>query len=248
MKGAANMKRAFNIRRFACIAAATAAVLIQCALCFAEDGGEKDLKKDVVVANRSAGKYVVLTFDDGPHPQYTSKILDILKKYNAKATFFVIGKNAEQYPDLVKREFSEGHEIGNHTYSHPEMKKISCSDIIEEIEKTQGIVENIIGKKPVLFRSPGGYLDDDIIKTIESNDCTPVLWSWRQDTRDWSRPPVSSVVHTVLDNLQDGDIILFHDYNQKGSPTPDALKVIIPELIERGYSFVTVSELMAMNE
>ena len=128
------------------------------------------------------------------------------------------------------------------------MKVIGASELLEEIEKTQKIVEDITGKAPRLFRSPGGYFDDGIIKTIESYDCTPVLWSWRQDTRDWSRPPVSSVVNTVLGNLQNGDIILFHDYNVKGSPTPDALKVILPELKERGYSFVTVSELMELND
>lgn len=206
------------------------------------------LNKDIFVGNRSAGKYVALTFDDGPHKEYTPEILDILKKYDAKATFFVIGSNAENCPEIIKREFDEGHEIGNHTYSHPKMREISLSQLTEEIEKTQRIVKDITGKAPVLFRSPGGYLDDGIIKTIENYECTPVLWSWRQDTRDWSRPPVKSVVDTVLNNLQNGDIILFHDYNLKGSPTPDALKVILPELIDRGYRFVTVSELMSLHD
>lgn len=206
------------------------------------------VRNEVFAANRSAGKYVALTFDDGPHTEYTAQILDILKKYDAKATFFVIGQNAEKNPALVKREFDEGHEIGNHTYSHPKMKVIGASELVDEIEKTQKIVEDITGRAPRLFRSPGGYFDDGIIKTIESYDCTPVLWSWRQDTRDWSKPPVSSVVNTVLGNLQNGDIILFHDYNTKGSPTPDALRVILPELKERGYSFVTVSELMELND
>ena len=208
----------------------------------------KGVKDDVIVANRDAGKYVALTFDDGPHDKYTPEILDILAEYNAKATFFVIGKNAETYPELVKREYDEGHEIGNHTYSHPAMNKISVERIVEEISKTQAVIESITGQKPVLFRSPGGYLNDDIIRTIESSECKPVLWSWRQDTKDWSRPPVSSVVKTVIDNLRDGDIILFHDYNQKGSPTPDALREILPELQKRGYSFVTVSELASLFE
>lgn len=199
---------------------------------------------EVYVANRNAGKAVALTFDDGPHPTYTPEILDILEKHSAKATFFVIGQNAEKYPDIVKRAFDEGHEIGNHTYSHPNMNRINSDKVIDEIQKTARTIEDITGKKPILFRSPGGYLDDGLISTAHKFDCTPVLWSWRQDTRDWAKPSVKQVVKTVLDNLRDGDIILFHDFNTKSSPTPAALEIILPELEKRGYSFVTVSELM----
>lgn len=205
---------------------------------------KEDYKSGVVAANRNAGKLVALTFDDGPCQRYTGEILDILKEHDAKATFFVIGKNAEKYPELVKREADEGHEIGNHTYSHPDMKKIKPEDVVEEIEKTQDIIFEITGKKPVLFRSPGGYLDDEIVRIIKGYDCTPVLWSWRQDTKDWSKPSVNYIVNLVLDNLQDGDIILFHDFNTKGSPTPEALRILLPKLKERGYKFVTVSTLM----
>ncbi len=198
----------------------------------------------IYAANRQAGKYVALTFDDGPHPVYTEQILDILAAYNAKATFFVIGQNAKQYPELVRKEYEAGHEIGNHTYSHPNMKKISVTEAVAEIEKTQEAVHDIIGIYPKLFRSPGGIFSDELVTAVEEHDCKSVLWSWRQDTRDWSKPTVDKVVRTVLDNLRDGDIILFHDYNTSGSPTPEALRIILPELIRRGYSFVTVSELM----
>ncbi len=201
-------------------------------------------KNEVYVANRNAGKAVALTFDDGPHPTYTPEILDILEKHNARATFFVIGKNAEQYPEIVKRAHDAGHEIGNHTYSHPKMSGINEDEVTEEIQKTAETIESITGQKPILFRSPGGYLDDGLISTAHKFDCTPVLWSWRQDTRDWAKPSVNQVVKTVLDNLRDGDIILFHDYNTKGSPTPAALEIILPELQKRGYELVTVSELM----
>ncbi len=204
----------------------------------------EDEKNEVYVANRNAGKAVALTFDDGPHPTYTPQILDILEKYDARATFFVIGKNAEQYPEIVKRAFDEGNEIGNHTYSHPKMSSIDEQKIMDEIQKTADTIESITGKKSILFRSPGGYLDDGLISTAYKFDCTPVLWSWRQDTRDWAKPSVNQVVKTVLDNLRDGDIILFHDYNSKGSPTPAALEIILPELKNRGYELVTVSELM----
>lgn len=200
----------------------------------------------IVAANRHAGKYVALTFDDGPHPVYTEKILKILADNNAKATFFVVGQNAERYPELIIKESEAGHEIGNHTYSHPNMKKIGVAEAIEEIEKTQEIVHDITGDYPKLFRSPGGIFSDELITAVEGISCKPVSWSWRQDTRDWSKPPGEQVVRTVLDNLRDGDIILFHDFNTKGSPTPEALSVILPELVKRGYSFVTVSELITL--
>ena len=221
-------------------------VMMLCFVLLATVTFSQSSKTDVYVANRNAGKSVALTFDDGPHAEYTPKILEILKKYNARATFFVIGKNAKEHPEIVKQSFLEGHEIGNHTYSHPKMNSINSEKVIDEIQKTSQIIEEITGQKPMLFRSPGGYLDDGIINVIEKNDCIPVLWSWRQDTRDWAKPSVESAVNTVLDNLRDGDIILFHDFNTKGSPTPAALEIILPKLIERGYSLVTVSELMSM--
>ena len=200
----------------------------------------------VVAAHRDAGKFVALTFDDGPHPHYTEEILAILAENHAHATFFVIGENAERHPELIKAEFDAGHEIGNHTYSHPMMNKLAVTDAVEEIRKTQTAVEHITGCAPRVFRSPGGYYSDELVEAVEAIGCKPVLWSWRQDTKDWQSPPVDKVVHTVLDNLQDGDIILFHDFIGKNSPTPAALRIILPALAERGYRFVTVSELMQM--
>lgn len=201
---------------------------------------------NLYVSNRTAEKCIALTFDDGPHPKYTPQILDILDKYGAKATFFVVGKNAEMYPDIVKEEHLRGHEIGNHTYSHPNLRNISAMKFFDEITKTKEIIENITGVSPVLFRPPGGYLSNDIVKEVTSIDNTSVLWSWRQDTRDWAQTESDVIVKNVLENLKDGDIILFHDYNAGKSPTPDALERILKTLSEKGYRFVTVSELMNM--
>lgn len=203
-------------------------------------------KSNLFVANRSAEKCIALTFDDGPHPKYTEQILDILDKYNAKATFFVIGKNAEMYPDIVLQEYDRGHEIGNHTYSHPDLKKISAENFLLEIEKTNDVIKQITGTEPKLFRPPGGYLSNTIVNEIMQQNATTVLWSWRQDTRDWECPSVGCIVSAVLGNLRDGDIVLFHDYNAHNSPTPGALEEILAKLSEQGYKFVTVSELMSM--
>lgn len=203
----------------------------------------EDGKSNIIVANRDAGKILALTFDDGPSERYTAEILDILSEYNTKATFFVIGKNAEKHPDLVKRIVTENHELGNHTYSHPQMRNITSEDLNNEIKSTQKILTEITGITPKLFRPPGGYLNNIIMEQISANGCTTVLWSWRQDTMDWKNPPVNDVIDTVLKNVQNGDIILFHDYVYGESPTPDALRVIIPKLKDMGYDFVTVSEL-----
>ena len=203
-----------------------------------EDGNCK-----VIVANRDASKQIALTFDDGPCREYTGEILEILREYNAKATFFMIGKNAKENPDIVLDVYRDGHEIGNHTYSHPEMRKLSVEKFGEEIEKTQQVIKDITGKQPVLFRPPGGYLSNGIVDKISSNGLRTVLWSWRQDTRDWEKPNSETIVRKVMSNLKDGDIILFHDYVTSGSPTPDALRKLLPMLSESGYEFVTVSEL-----
>ncbi len=204
-----------------------------------------DGNSNVVVANRDAGKFLALTFDDGPSERDTNKILDILAENNIKATFFVIGKNAEKHLDIVKRISNEGHEIGNHTYSHPQMREISPKEVNDEIVRTQQILQGITGKTPKLFRPPGGYLNNMIMEQILLNNCTTVLWSWRQDTMDWKNPPVHDIINTVISNVQDGDIILFHDYIYGDSPTPEALKEIIPKLKNMGYEFVTVSELIS---
>lgn len=204
----------------------------------------KDGECDIIVANRNAGKQIALTFDDGPCREYTKEILEILRENDAKATFFMIGKNAKEHPEIVLEVFKEGHEIGNHTYSHPEMRKLSPEKVGEEILKTQKILKEITGISPILFRPPGGYLSNAIVDQITSNGCRTVLWSWRQDTRDWEKPSSDNIVKNVLSNLRDGDIILFHDYNTKGSPTPGALRELLPKLCEMGYEFVTVSELV----
>lgn len=204
----------------------------------------EDGNSNVIVANRNAGKQIAITFDDGPCEKYTPEILEILKNYNVKATFFVIGKNAEKHPELLKQVYNAGHEIGNHTYSHPNLRSLSAEQFSEEISSTQSIIAKITGYTPTLFRPPGGYLSNSIVDKITSNNCRTVLWSWRQDTMDWKSPSVEFVTSTVLSNIRDGDIILFHDCVLGKSPTPAALKIIIPELIERGYEFVTVSELV----
>ena len=243
LEGLMNLNKIFCLILCLCICASLVATVDAEKICDYEyESGNSRL----FVSNRNAEKCVALTFDDGPHPKYTPIILDILDKYNAKATFFVIGTNAEKYPEIIRRESESGHEIGNHTYSHPDLKKINASDFMDEITRTNGIIEKITGKKPRLFRPPGGYLNNIIVEKVSAQNGISVLWSWRQDTKDWACPSSDCIVTGVLSNLRDGDVILFHDYNANSSPTPEALERILKKLSSQGYKFVTVSELMGM--
>lgn len=187
-------------------------------------------------------RVIALTFDDGPDPIYTSQILDLLDKYDAKATFFVLGKSAEQYPNVIKREYNEGHEVANHTYSHP--LKVTVSLLEEELKKTNEIIYGITGYAPTLFRPVGGNYNDLIINTARKNGYKVIIWSWHLDTQDWKSPGVSKITRKVLSGATPGDVVLFHDGGGNRSQTIKALKQILPVLKNKGYRFVTISELM----
>lgn len=190
-------------------------------------------------------KKIALTFDDGPYPKTTEVILDLLKKYDAKATFFVLGNKVKLYPETIKREIAEGHEVANHTYNHVYfMKSISAATIRDEIVKTEDALQSLTGKKPLLFRPPGGYYNENMIEVAKGLGYTTILWSWHQDTNDWKSPGVNKIVNKVLNNARNGDIVLMHDYNPGSLQTVKALETILYELDKRGFEFVTVSELM----
>lgn len=197
---------------------------------------------EVYRAANVTDKKIALTFDDGPHFKYTAQILDILKKYEVKATFFVIGINAERHPAQVKRAYEEGHEIGNHTYSHPHLKDITDSELQWQIQNTSKIIEGITGKRPCLFRPPEGYCKENVSSVVQGLGYTVILWS--QDTRDWAHTPPDKISSCILCSIRCGDIILFHDFITPDTPTPEALEKVIPKLLEDGYEFVTVSELI----
>ena len=185
---------------------------------------------------------VALTFDDGPHYKYTAEILDILKKYDVRATFFTVGTNVERYPELIQRELSEGHEVANHTYSHKHMAKLSDDEFIDEVEGWENVIYENHGYRSDLFRPPEGILTDGEKQAIAELGYDVVLWS--VDTRDWAHNKVERIVDTVISDVTDGSVILFHDFVSGDSPTPEALEIIIPRLKEMGYEFVTVSQLM----
>ncbi len=188
-------------------------------------------------------KVIALTFDDGPHPRYTDKILDLLEKYQAKATFFVIGKNLELYASVTKRVFEAGHEIGNHTYDHPTLSCIGPSELSRQIEKNEKLIESITGKKSLCFRPPEGFCGRYVREVINKKGYQAILWD--VDTRDWAGTPSKTIVKNVLKSVHPGAIILFHDYVGEHNTTVEALREILAKLSEEGYRFITVSELLS---
>lgn len=193
-------------------------------------------------ASKTGAARIALTFDDGPHPRYTPLILDILEEFEIKATFFAVGSNVEAYPELVKRIATEGHELGNHTYQHNHVAKMSMEDLTNDINLCNDAIERITGNRPRYFRPPEGVCTNNVQEICSATNTTIVMWS--VDTRDWAHTPISEIFQNVRRNTQNGSIILMHDFIGKNSPTPQALRQIIPMLLELGYEFVTVSQLL----
>lgn len=187
---------------------------------------------------------VAMTFDDGPHPQNTPRLLDILRARNIKATFYVIGRSVDNYPQIVRRIVAEGHEIGNHTYTHRNLTKLSDSEMLRELTRTRDSIVKASGVQPRTMRPPYGALLQRQRAMIHQDFGYPtVLWS--VDPRDWQRPGPSVVTSRILTNSHNGAIILAHDLH---SPSVDAMPATLDGLLRKGFKFVTVSQMIAMKE
>lgn len=180
-------------------------------------------------------KPVALTFDDGPHPEVTRQILDILKKHEAKATFFMLGSRVEYYPDIAKEVQEAGHELGNHSWNHPDLTKVSDERMHNEINNTSIIIEQATGQKATVFRPPYGAAND----TVRQQTDLPVIL-WDVDTLDWQHRDPTQLLTIVKNHTKEGSNILMHDIHQA---TADALDNVLTYLKSEGYTFVTVSEL-----
>jgi len=196
----------------------------------------------VYCRNSACQGKIALTFDDGPHPRYTKEILAILEEYHVTATFFIIGVNAENYPTDLQRIADAGCEIGNHTYSHFHINKLSEPELREEILKCEDTLFRLCGIRPHVFRPPEGRMNDQLKEILSQMEYHAVLWSI--DTMDWAMTPSREICKNVHAKIGNGDIILMHDYVSGGNTTCQALRRLIPELLSRGYEFVTVSELI----
>lgn len=217
---------------------------------FIHDGekvfGEPSVEHEIKVSDgtsrhteqaKSAEKMIALTFDDGPLDGTSGdRILDVLEKYNAKATFFMVGSAVEGHQENVKRKAALGMELGNHSYSH---KNYGDELPAEEIQQCSNAIFDACGQRPISFRSPGGITDEGILAEC-ANEGMP-LYTWSIDTHDWETLDADKVYHEVMDNVQDGDIVLMHEIYDS---TADAVERMVPELVKQGYKLVTCQELV----
>ena len=202
----------------------------------------------------AAHKKLAISFDDGPDPRWTPKILDVLKEKGVPATFFVIGIDASQSPQILKREFAEGHEIGNHTYTHPNFEDISHTQLRWELNLTQRLIESTLGVKTILFRPPYGIdhqpeYAEEVAQLPLAQDMGYLIVGQKIDPHDWRQPDgkqvaAQEIVNNVLNQAGDGNIILFHDGGGDRSQTVLALPQVIDKLRAEGYEFVSVTDLI----
>ena len=186
---------------------------------------------------------IALSFDDGPHPRLTPVILEILEEYGIKATFFMVGENVGYYPDAARAVAEAGHEIANHTFSHRKFGRMSEEEMRREILSCQEALDAVGGRASRFIRPPEGNMSPAMRQVAGGLDFRIILWD--VDTRDWAHTPPDRISRHILDTVQAGDIILMHDFIGHDSPTPNALRQVIPELLSRGYRFVTVGELVS---
>ena len=202
----------------------------------------KEVSDNVYHAHENSDMKIALTFDDGPHPRLTPAILDILKKYNVRATFFLVGENVDNYQELAQRILKEGHEIGNHTYTHDKVSGLGKFQIKREIERCEAAIYEQTDYKTKLFRPPQGFLDDKVQSVSEEMDYRVILWD--VDTEDWAHVSPKEICQNVCKHVSAGSIILMHDYVSYNSPTPEALELFLPILLAQGYQFTVVSDLI----
>ena len=191
-------------------------------------------------------KIALLTFDDGPSVPYTKEILDILDKYDVKATFFVVGINVKKYPDLVKEIISRGNEIGNHSYTHDKLKQKSASAIAADLTKTDQLIRGVGYQKVIPFRAPFGQLSPNMETALKDLNKPHILFNFLP--KDWENPPPQVIYDRVMEKASPGFIITLHDGWNHRENTVKATEMIIKGLKAKGYRFVTATEFLKMNQ
>ncbi len=189
-----------------------------------------------------SGNYIAMTFDDGPHPQNTPRLLDMLRARNINATFYVIGQSVNLYPQIVRRTVEEGHEIANHSHTHRLLSKLSDSEVVADLGRCESAIVSACGMKPRTMRPPYGGLLQRQREIVHSQFGYPTIL-WSVDPLDWKRPGPSVVSSRILAGASAGGIVLAHDLHGQ---TVDAMPNTLDTLLRRGFKFVTVSQLLAM--
>jgi len=212
------------------------------------EAGSRDLptaigSRDTYNSVSTTLPFVSLTYDDGPHPSHTPRLLDILKARNVKATFYVIETNAKRHPDILRRMIAEGHEIGNHTVTHGNLARMSADQVRRELRVTHDTITSVTGIPPRTMRPPYGALTTAQRSWIRQEFGYPTIM-WSVDPEDWKRPGVSVVTSRLVSGAKPGGILLLHDIH---APTIEASPGTVDQLLGKGFQFVTVSQLIAMD-
>lgn len=200
-------------------------------------GGHGTAEPAAAIVNEN-GPVIALTFDDGPYPKVTGHILDVLEKNGVCATFFVLGSRIEGHEDMLTRMDELGCEIGNHSFSHADLTRLSKADCQRELSDTDAEIRRVTGHEASVVRPPYGYYN----KTVMSAAERPLIL-WTVDTNDWRGKAPGEIADYVIQQAKEGSVILMHDQQTQ---TADAMEMIIPTLIEEGFRFVTVSELIRL--
>ncbi|MCL5260647.1 MAG: polysaccharide deacetylase family protein [Gammaproteobacteria bacterium] len=195
-------------------------------------------------ATSSQKKLIALTFDDGPSIPYTEQVLALLEAHHAKATFFVMGGNVKLHPEILKKVFAAGNVIGNHTYTHPLITKISDSALEKELTKTNEIIFKTIHVYPVLFRPPYGMSSSRTNEVLKKLGLKKITWDYMVDDYDYKKTTSEIIARSVLQHARPGAIITMHDGGTNRAKTVAALATIIPTLQQQGYELVTVADLL----
>ena len=198
--------------------------------------------KITISSVRVDGPYIALTFDDGPHQKLTPRLLDLLAEHHIHVTFFVIGENAAEHPQILQRAVREGHEIGNHTWSHPNLAKMTDENVRSQIQRTEEAIRSAIGSQPTLFRPPYGSVTAHQKRFIHDELGYEIIL-WEVDPLDWKNPGPNVVSSRILKETRPGSIVLAHDIHAQ---TIQAMPATLTELEAKGFKFVTVSELLKL--
>ncbi|MGW5739165.1 MULTISPECIES: polysaccharide deacetylase family protein [Streptomyces] len=201
------------------------------------------VRKAPILRMDGQGRSMFLTFDDGPDPRYTPGILSTLRKYDVRATFFVCGEMAVDNKDLLREMADDGHLIGNHTWTHPLLPKMSRSAMRDEIERTCDVVEDAVGEPPAWFRAPYGAWNRNAFQLGADLGMEPLAWT--VDTLDWTEPGTGTIIRRVRAGAGPGVVVLSHDAGGDRSQSVEALRTYLPELIDSGYR-LTVPHRQAM--
>ena len=214
---------------------------------------QKDNRDNVSVISSGTvhDKWIALTFDDGPYPPYTDRLLDVLKAKRVHATFFLVAEQAQQYPELVQRMTAEGHTVGLHAFRHRDFLKLTEEEKRKDLEQGKKLLRDITGNNPVYWRPPHGFRDFSVMETAAAQNLTVVNWS--VIPRDWTGIDSQEIYRRVMDKADDGAIVLLHDgdspgYKASRQATVDAVAPLIDSLREKGYHLVSLEEYVQLHQ